>query len=423
MSEHDDHDHGDGLELTGRDPHGHGDLPSGPGHYRAGSVDNSAWDGPAAMSAAGKSDHPAAAFRAICAGKKAGDPKTQKAWALPHHKHPGDAPNANGVRNALSSLPKTNGLLNAKAAQHHLEAHLSAINAAAAAATPEARRGAAEKRGVGLAGQVRRHRPADDQAYRLAPAPAQFRHQPVTLNGKSMHQLDGYASVVGVEYEMWDMFGPFGETIDPKAFDQTLAAGPDVAFLVNHKGLTMARTTNGTLTLEADPRGLHALAFLNPARVDVADLLTAIDDTNITEMSFAFRITDAEWSEDYEHFTILSVDIDRGDVSAVNYGANPYTSIAARSREIMSELDRLPEGAGQAALWRLASRFHIAREQLVPMDTDGTEPLAGFGPAGLRAAAKAQVERERLELAAQGDPVVEVQQGRSLSYIEALLKM
>jgi hypothetical protein len=185
----------------------------------------------------------------------------------------------------------------------------------------------------------------------------------------------------------------------------------------------MARTTNGSLTLEADPRGLHALAYLNPARIDVADLLTAIDDTNITEMSFAFRITDAEWDEDYEHFTILSVDIDRGDVSAVNYGANPYTSIAARSREIMGELDRLPEGAGRAALWRLASRFHIARDQLVPMETDGTEPAAGFGPAGMRAAAKAQTERERAELAAQGDPVVQVAEGRSLAYVEALLRL
>src|SRR5262249_31557480 len=138
---------------------------------------------------------------------------------------------------------------------------------------------------------------------------------------------------------------------------KTLAANPDVAFLVNHKGVTMARTTNATLQLAADARGLHSLAFVNPERTDVRDLLIAIDDQNITEMSFAFMITDGGWDEEYEHFTITEVDLHRGAVPAVTYGANPYTEIAARAREWMRELDQLPEGAQRAALARLAERF------------------------------------------------------------------
>jgi ATP-dependent protease ClpP protease subunit len=91
------------------------------------SVDSTPWDGGAAMSAAADSENPASAYKAICAGRRAGDPSKQSSWALPHHKHPGDAPNAAGVRNALARLSQTQGLTNAEAARAHLEAHMSAI--------------------------------------------------------------------------------------------------------------------------------------------------------------------------------------------------------------------------------------------------------------------------------------------------------
>jgi HK97 family phage prohead protease len=194
---------------------------------------------------------------------------------------------------------------------------------------------------------------------RLQGFTAQYRAQPVERDGKSLIQLDGYASMVGKPYEMWDMFGPYTEEVAPGAFDVTLAANPDVAYLVNHKGVTMARTTNGTLELEADGLGLRTRGFVNPARQDVRDLITAIEDRNITEMSFAFMITDGEWSDDWTSFTINSVDIDRGDVSAVNYGANPFTSVAARSSEILRDLSRLPAGAQRAAYQNLGKALRV----------------------------------------------------------------
>jgi HK97 family phage major capsid protein len=92
------------------------------------SADESAWDGPAAMSSASSSSDPAAALASICAGRKDGDPKTQAAYALPHHKHPGDPPNAAGTRNALSRLPQTQGLTNEAAARAHLEAHMKTVS-------------------------------------------------------------------------------------------------------------------------------------------------------------------------------------------------------------------------------------------------------------------------------------------------------
>lgn len=175
-----------------------------------------------------------------------------------------------------------------------------------------------------------------------------------------LHQLDGYASIVDRAYDMWDFVGPYEEVVAAGAFDETLSANPDVAYLVNHKGVTMARTTNGTLELEADALGLRTRAYVNPKRGDVRDLVVAIEDKNVTEMSFAFMIEDAKWSDDYEKFTITKVNIDRGDVSAVNYGANPYTSVAARSREILHDLGELPAGAAREAVARLAARADMA---------------------------------------------------------------
>jgi phage head maturation protease len=94
-------------------------------------VDNSAWDGNAAMTAC----NTAADYNKICAGKKAGDPKLRSSHALPHHylaKAP--VPNAAGVRAALARFSSTEGLTNAGEARRHLEAHMRSIQAANEAA-------------------------------------------------------------------------------------------------------------------------------------------------------------------------------------------------------------------------------------------------------------------------------------------------
>ena len=91
-------------------------------------VDNSAWDGPAAMSAAAKSDDPAAALRAICAGRRSGPADEEGSYALPYRKTPDSPPNANGVRNALARLPQTKGLTNAEEARATLERLMKEIS-------------------------------------------------------------------------------------------------------------------------------------------------------------------------------------------------------------------------------------------------------------------------------------------------------
>jgi HK97 family phage prohead protease len=164
----------------------------------------------------------------------------------------------------------------------------------------------------------------------------------IDRDGKKFYELDGYASTVNEPYEMYDFWGPYTEIVDGGAFNTTLAADPDVAFLLNHRGVTMARTKSGTLSLSVDDHGLRSIALLNPERTDVKDLVHAISDGDIDQMSFGFRIVSGQWSPDYTEYRILEVDLDRGDVSAVNYGANPNTTIAARAKQALAAVEDLP---------------------------------------------------------------------------------
>lgn len=221
---------------------------------------------------------------------------------------------------------------------------------------------AQEQRAAALAAKDSTTVPADGA--RMQPFRAILRAERVDWNGADRYQLDGIASTTEQPYRMFDQFGEYDEVIDRAAFNQTLSREPDVAFLVNHKGVTMARTRANergyrSLELSVGATGLQTRAYLNPERQDVQDLMHAIRDGDITEMSFAFRIDEGEWNDDFSQFRIKQVDLDRGDVSAVNYGANPYTSIAARSNELLRDLDRLPAGAARAALDRLQARREL----------------------------------------------------------------
>jgi HK97 family phage prohead protease len=143
--------------------------------------------------------------------------------------------------------------------------------------------------------------------------------------------FEGYACATEQSFEMYDMFGPYTEIVRKGAFAKTLDEGCDTAFLVNHEGVTLARTKPGTLRLAEDDTGLHVDADLDPGAPVVAQLRSAIERKDLDEMSMAFRATRQQWSPDYEQRDILEVNLDKGDVSVVNYGANPYTSAGLRS--------------------------------------------------------------------------------------------
>jgi HK97 family phage prohead protease len=193
---------------------------------------------------------------------------------------------------------------------------------------------------------------------RRVPMKTEIRAQLVERQGKELVHTEGYFTRYGIDYPMWDEIGQYEESVASGAGAATIASKPDVAFLVNHSGVTMARTTAGTLFLSEKPEGGWHEAFLNPKRTDVNDLIIAMDDKSVDQMSFAFMIPEngGWWSDDFTHFEIRSYDLDRGDVSAVNYGASPYTDIAARTSEVLQDLSHLPMGALREAENRLIKR-------------------------------------------------------------------
>ena len=132
-----------------------------------------------------------------------------------------------------------------------------------------------------------------------------------------------------------------------------------MVFRFNHAVTPMASTRNSRLELWADDQGLGQRAWLNPKRSDVQLLVQAIEDEDVREQSFMFRITSGQWSPDYTEYRIQEFDLERGDVGPVTYGANPHTSIAARSGEFLALIPNLPALVARAAYARLAQRSDL----------------------------------------------------------------
>jgi HK97 family phage prohead protease len=146
----------------------------------------------------------------------------------------------------------------------------------------------------------------------------------------------GYASTFQDEYEVYG--GPANgwgwyETIARGAFTVTMAERPDLMFLINHTDMPLARTKSGTLRLRVDDHGLFTEADLEKSDPDVQRLVPKMMRRDMDEMSFAFRVTKDRWEahpdfpDDPMSLRIIEeVNLQKGDVSIVNYGANPYTT-------------------------------------------------------------------------------------------------
>lgn len=178
--------------------------------------------------------------------------------------------------------------------------------------------------------------------------------------------FDGFASVTDRGYEMWDAFGPYTEFVHVGAFTETLAAQPDVPLVLDHvSSRRIARTGNEKSPLllsevtQGDVTGLHVLApSLDMGDPDTAYIVPKLRSGLIDEMSFRFMITSGRWSEDLTQYHIHTVDINRGDVSIVGYGANPFTAGSGlRAQPGLSSVDRaLLAMSAERDVYRVHSR-------------------------------------------------------------------
>jgi HK97 family phage prohead protease/HK97 family phage major capsid protein len=142
--------------------------------------------------------------------------------------------------------------------------------------------------------------------------------------------LEGYAAVYNSETDL----GHFREVIKPGAFDDVL--DNDVRALINHDpNLILGRTTNGTLELSVDERGLKYRVKLGDQQY-AKDFYESVKRGDISQSSFAFTIEKQSWNEER---TVRSVDKVRQllDVSPVTYPAYAAATVQARDQQLETE--------------------------------------------------------------------------------------
>lgn len=140
----------------------------------------------------------------------------------------------------------------------------------------------------------------------------------------------GYGSVFNT---LSNELGGFREIIAEGAFDGRL--NDDVRFLINHDGLPLARTTNGTLRLSTDERGLKYEAKVANTSLG-RDLIELMRNGTINQSSFAFVVEDDSWEvRDGMNIRTINKVSRLYDVSAVTYPAyeSASASVALRSME------------------------------------------------------------------------------------------
>lgn len=152
-------------------------------------------------------------------------------------------------------------------------------------------------------------------------------------------RLAGYAALFDSPSER---MGRIVETIDKRAFDSVLAGNPDVRFQAEHSGLALARTTNDTLRIKADERGLYFEADLNPNVQAARDLYALVERGDITQMSFGFTIGDEQVDDRGDTVRAHITRIDRlFELSAVTFPAYAHTEVQVASSDAMQDAEPL----------------------------------------------------------------------------------
>lgn len=165
--------------------------------------------------------------------------------------------------------------------------------------------------------------------------------------------FEGYASVFGTPTTLYDgTYYQWNEQIDRHAFDAVLAADPDVHFNLSHDmSKVMARTKApgpmSRLELKTDDHGLKVYARLNPDNRTVQEILPAMRDGVMDQMSFAFSVkaegivTETVTEERKTVDTDTIVEVSRlYDVCVCAQGAYPTTEAALRS--LLTDGARVP---------------------------------------------------------------------------------
>ena len=174
--------------------------------------------------------------------------------------------------------------------------------------------------------------------------------------------VEGYAIVFDEETLIGDEERGFIEVIDKGALASTNMK--DVPFKYNHNDVTLilARTRNGSLSLEVDEKGLKIRAELSDTTSNV-DISKSMVAGLLDKMSFAFTVKSQSWDRSGKIPKRTITAIDRlFDVSVVDLPAYDQTSIqaSARSLELVeTELKALDDAENLERRKVIAKRIKI----------------------------------------------------------------
>ena len=175
--------------------------------------------------------------------------------------------------------------------------------------------------------------------------------------------IEGYFAVFNSNYELWE---GASESIAPTAFDNTLSG--DIRALINHDTtLVIGRTTNGTLELKVDSRGLWGRIKINPKDQDAMNIHARVERGDVTQCSFGFFIREEETEflpDGSVHWTLTDVEL--FEVSCCTFPAYEETSISARQRDAADLMLR------KAEAWRGKMLARIRKTTQEDM-TDGNQ--------------------------------------------------
>ena len=174
--------------------------------------------------------------------------------------------------------------------------------------------------------------------------------------------VEGYAIVFDEETLIGDEERGFIEVIDKNALANTNVK--DVPFKYNHNDTTLilARTRNGSLSLEVDEKGLKIRAELIDTTSN-RDIYKCIEAGLLDKMSFAFTVKSQSWDKSGKLPKRTITAIDRlFDVSVVDLPAYDQTSIQASSRSLEiadAELKALDDAENLERRTILAKRIKL----------------------------------------------------------------
>jgi HK97 family phage prohead protease len=142
-------------------------------------------------------------------------------------------------------------------------------------------------------------------------------------------KLVGYAAVFN---SLSCDLGGFKERIVPGAFKDSVSNGQDVRALCDHDHTRLlGRTSNNTLRLSEDERGLRAEVLL-PDTSYARDLMASVERGDINGMSFGFQIppNGERWTKENDYAVRELTQIDLREVTATSVPAYQATELYLR---------------------------------------------------------------------------------------------